>query len=69
MSGGGKLAVAADDQVVAAAELRRLEERVRGFERLLGRKTLEWRSSKRRSSAHGKKRILLSRNGNSEGTD
>jgi transposase len=41
MSDGGKEAVSADDAVVAAAEVRRLEERVRELERLLGRKTLE----------------------------
>jgi transposase len=41
MSEGGKEAVRADDEVVAASELRRLEERVRELERLLGRKTME----------------------------
>ena len=41
MSQGGKEAVRADDQVVAASEMRRLEERVRELERLLGRKTME----------------------------
>ena len=41
MSEGGKEAVRADDAVVAASEVRRLEERVRDLERLLGRKTLE----------------------------
>jgi hypothetical protein len=41
MNEGGKEAVRADDQVVAASELRRLEERVRELERLLGRKTME----------------------------
>jgi transposase-like protein len=41
MSQGGKEAVRADDQVVAASEVRRLEERVRELERLLGRKTME----------------------------
>src|SRR2546423_1486546 len=38
MSEGGREAVRADDEVVPAAELRRLEERVRDLERLLGRK-------------------------------
>src|SRR5204862_913582 len=37
MSEGGRQAVRADDEVVPAAELRRLEERVRDLERLLGR--------------------------------
>ena len=41
MSEGGREAVRADDEVVPAAEARRLEERVRDLERLLGRKTLE----------------------------
>jgi transposase len=41
MSEGGREAVRADDEVVPAAELRRLEERVRDLERLLGRKTME----------------------------
>jgi transposase len=37
----GYEAVRADDEVVAASEVRRLEERVRDLERLLGRKTME----------------------------
>jgi transposase len=41
MSDGGREAVRADDDVVPAAELRRLEERVRDLARRLGRKTLE----------------------------
>ena len=41
MSEGGKEAVRADDDVVAASQVRRLEERVRELERLLGRKTME----------------------------
>src|SRR6202051_1214211 len=41
MSEGGKEAVRADDAVVAASEVRRLQERVRALERLLGRKTME----------------------------
>jgi len=41
MSQGGKEAVRADDEVVAASEVRRLEERMRELERLLGRKQLE----------------------------
>jgi transposase len=41
MSEGGKEAVRADEDVVAASEVRRLEERVRELERLLGRKTTE----------------------------
>ena len=41
MTEGGHEAVRADDDVVPAADVRRLEERVRELERLLGRKTLE----------------------------
>lgn len=62
MSEGGKQAVRADDQVVAAAEVRRLEERVRELERLLGRKTLEVEILKEAlERARAKKPILLSR--------
>jgi transposase len=42
MSEGGKEAVRVDEDVVAASEVRRLEERVRELERLLGRKTMEF---------------------------
>ena len=41
MSEGGKEAVRADDDVVLPSGVRRLEERVRELERLLGKKTLE----------------------------
>jgi transposase len=41
MADGGREAVRADDEVVPAADARRLEERVRELERQLGRKTLE----------------------------
>jgi transposase len=41
MIDGGREAVRADDDVVPASETRRLEERVRELERVLGRKTLE----------------------------
>jgi transposase len=41
MSEGGAMAVSADESVVGASAIRRLEERVRELERLLGRKTLE----------------------------
>jgi transposase len=41
MSEGGKEAVRADDAVVSASAVRRLQERVRVRERLLGRKTME----------------------------
>ena len=52
----------ADDEVVPAAELRRLEERVRDLERLLGRKTMEVEILKEALElARAKKPILLSR--------
>jgi len=41
MSEGGKEAVRVDDDVVGANEVRRLEERIRDLERMLGRKTME----------------------------
>lgn len=41
MSEGGTVAVRADESVVGHSEVRRLEERVRELERLLGRKTME----------------------------
>jgi transposase len=62
MSEGGKQAVRADDEVVAVAEVRRLEERVRELERLLGRKTLEVEILKEAlERARAKKPILPSR--------
>lgn len=61
MSEGGKEAVRADDAVVAASEVRRLEERVRDLERLLGRKTLEIEILKEALElARAKKPTLLS---------
>ena len=61
MSQGGKEAVRADDEVVAASEVRRLEERVRELERLLGRKTMEVEILKEALDlARSKKPILLS---------
>jgi transposase len=41
MTEGGAAAVGSDEPVVASSEVRRLEERVRELERLLGRKTME----------------------------
>jgi transposase len=41
MSEGGQEAVRADDDVVAACEVRRLGERVRELERQLGRKRMK----------------------------
>jgi transposase len=62
MSEGGKEAIRADDDVVPASEARRLEERVRELERLLGRKTMEVEILKEALDlARVKKPILLSR--------
>ena len=41
MSEGGVTAVGSDEAVVGTSEVRKLEERVRELERLLGRKTME----------------------------
>ena len=41
MTEGGAAAVGSDEPVVGSSEVRRLEERIRDLERLLGRKTLE----------------------------
>ncbi len=41
MTEGGKEAIRADDAVVARAEVRALEKRIRELERVLGKKTLE----------------------------
>jgi len=61
MSEGGPEAVRADDEVVPVTELRRLEERVRDLERLLGRKTMEVEILKEALElARAKKPILLS---------
>jgi len=60
MSEEGREAIRADD-VVPAAELRRLEERVRDLERLLGRETMENEILKEALDlAWAKKAILLS---------
>ena len=62
MSEGGKEAVRVDEDVVAASEVRRLEERVRELERLLGRKTMEVEILKEALDlARAKKPTLLSR--------
>ena len=61
MSEGGKQAVRVDDDVVGASEVRRLEERVRELERMLGRKTMEVEILKEALDlARAKKAISLS---------
>jgi hypothetical protein len=59
MSEGGKEAVRADEDVVAASEVCRLEERVRELERLLA-ETMEIEILKEALELTGKKPILLS---------
>ena len=69
MSEGGKEAVRVDEDVVAASEVRRLEERVRELERLLGRKTMEVEILKEALDlARVKKPTLLSRSQLAEDT-
>ena len=41
MNQGGATAVGSDEPVVGSSEVRRLEDRIRELERLLGRKTME----------------------------
>ena len=50
MSEGGKEAVRADDEVVAASEVRRLEERVRELDGCSAARRWKSRSSSRRSA-------------------
>ena len=58
----GQEAVLSDEDVVAASEVRRLEQRVRELERLLGRKTMEIEILKEALDlARVKKPTLLSR--------
>ena len=69
MSDGGKEAVRADDEVVAASEVRRLEDRVRELERLLGRKTMEVEILKEALDlARAKKAISLSSSAPGDGS-
>jgi transposase-like protein len=62
MSEGGKQAIRAEEEVVSASEARKLEDRVRELERLLGRKTMEVEILKEALDlARTKKQTLLSR--------
>src|SRR5215467_8038733 len=61
MAEGGVAAVGSDETVVGSSEVRRLEERVRELERLLGRKTTEVEMLKEALElARAKKPSLLS---------
>ena len=69
MSEGGKEAVRVDDGVVGVSEVRRLEERVRDLERMLGRKTLEVEILKEALDlARAKKAISLSSSAPGDGS-
>jgi transposase len=57
MSEGGKAAIQADDDVVAASRVRELEGRIRDLERLLGRKTMEVEVLREALTAGGKKPV------------
>jgi transposase len=59
MTEGGQEAVRADDDVVPAADVRRLEERVRELERQLGRKTLEVEILKEALDTSRSKKVTL----------
>lgn len=59
MSEGGAAAVGSDEPVVGSSEVRKLEERVRDLERLLGRKTMENEILREAlAKAHSKQPIL-----------
>ncbi len=58
MSEGGKQAIKADDDVVAAAEVRELKKRIRELERVLGRKTLENEILKEAVSVAQEKKLI-----------
>jgi transposase len=61
MTEGGAVAVDADDQVTSNQDVRKLEERVRERERLLGRKTMEVEILKDAlTKSQSKKQTLLS---------
>ena len=61
MTEGGAVAVDADDQVTSNQDVRKLEERVRELERLLGRKTMEVEILKDAlAKSQSKKQTLLS---------
>ena len=60
MDEGGAVAVGSNEPVVAASEVRRLEDRVRDLERLLGRKTMENEILKEALASGGKKTDVAS---------
>jgi transposase len=61
MTEGGAVAIEADDRVTGNQDVRKLEERVRDLERLLGRKTMEVEILKEAlAKSQSKKQTLLS---------
>ena len=61
MTEGGTVAIESDDRVTGNQDVRKLEERVRELERLLGRKTMEVEILKEAlAKSHSKKQTLLS---------
>jgi transposase len=69
MSEGGKESVRADEEVVPASEAKKLEQRVRELERLLGKKTMEVEILKEALElTRSKKQTLLSRSSLPEGS-
>ena len=59
MSEGGVTAVGSDEAVVGSSEVRKLEERVRDLERLLGRKTMENEILREALAKAGSKKPIL----------
>ena len=59
MSEGGVTAVGSDEAVVGSSEVRKLEERVRDLERLLGRKTMENEILREALTKAGSKKPIL----------
>ena len=61
MTEGGTIAVQADDDVVAASEIKRLQHQVRELERQLGRKTMEAEILKEALPRHRQKNTACTR--------
>ena len=59
MNEGGAVAVGSNEQVVANSQARKLEERVRELERMLGRKTMEVEILKEALEASRSKKPIL----------
>ncbi len=55
MQQGALVAAGAEDQVVPLSEVKELKAEIRELQRLLGKKTMRWRSSRMRSASPVKK--------------